>query len=365
MADKNELKKPEEIEAALIAQEHRFTHILFNFITSRSTFEKNDPRRKSALQALIWRFFSPSTVATSGIGLTAFFGVIFAYQANSLLKEQNQLSESARRSAIVFELTSILDGIDEELDEANIQKDAVKTRDKNEEAGTTLIPENRPRRRDIENPPMYRLSDRLTGRIAALSRSLRPYRYLSNDGRLIEKPLSPERAQLLLSLVDSGIDMEEINHSSVTFDDADLRDTYLVGYDFTHIKLMKADLQGSKINGGIFDYARLDSSNIQKADLSSAKLRWTTLTNANLNGADLTGADLDGAVLDYSDLTNTKLSGAKNWDRIVSIKGAKLGTVIDPPSGFKEWALAKGALDESSQIEEPGLFNTIRTYLFE
>ena len=44
------------------------------------------------------------------------------------------------------------------------------------------------------------------GRISALSRSLKQYRFLDPaTGQLIEKPLSPERGQMVLTLVASSI----------------------------------------------------------------------------------------------------------------------------------------------------------------
>lgn len=240
-----ELNTPEKIEAALWSQEHRIVHIAYNFYKS-FRLPKGDPRRSSAAKAFIFWFFSPGTIVTTGIGLTAVLSLIVAYKANGLVQQQNQyiieqnvLQESARRSALVFELSSILDEIDEELDDAGIEKGAIQTRGKNDEAGSKPI-EGRPRRRDIDNPPLYRLSARLTGRIVALSRSLRPYRFLDDNGVLQEKSLSPERAQLLLSLMDSGIDMEEINHSAVTFNQADLRGADLSEFDFTHIKMKQA-----------------------------------------------------------------------------------------------------------------------------
>jgi len=371
-------KKVSDLEVAVWNQEHRLIFILRNFFIERRKLSPEDPRRAAAVHALLWRIVSPATVAAGSIGITALVGVALAWQANGLLREQNQtllnqtsllqvqtdlvgtqntllssqnayiqeqnvLAESARRSALIYELTSILDEIDEELDTATIQTQAVQTRGTLDEAGSGPIPADRPRRRDVENPPMYRLSDRLTGRIVALSRSVRPYRYLDDEGRLLTTPLSPERGQLLISLIDSGIDMEEINHSSVTFSQADLRGADLSRYDFTHIRLNGADLSEANLSSATFHYARMDEARLAGAKLGAAKLEWSSWKNAILTGADLNSANLEQADLSGADLTNADLAHIKNWQLLTSVRETIITSVRNPPEGFVAWALENGA----------------------
>ncbi len=371
------LDSEEKIEAALWSQEHRIIQIAYNFFVKSPSLKRNDPRKQAAARAFIFWFFSPGTIVTTGIGITAVIGLIVAYQANGLVQEQNNtliaqtdllrtqnnrlqqqnqliveqniLQESARRSALVFELTSILDEIDEELDAANIEKDAIQTRGTKGEAGSQKI-KGRPRRRDIDNPPLYRLSARLTGRIVALSRSLRPYRFLDDKGSLLDKALSPERAQLLLSLMDSGIDMEEINHSAVTFNKADLRAAELSAFDFTHIKLKEANLSGSIGGGTIFHYAHLEKSDFSNTKFGSAKFNWSNLkkvdfSNANLAYADFDGADIEGAIFENSILKGVNFNSVSNWKTIV-IKGANIKDIKNSPPDFVDWALSNGAIEE-------------------
>lgn len=371
-------RKVSDLEVAVWSQEHRLVFILRNFFIARRRLPRDDPRRAAAAHALLWRIVSPATVAAGSIGLTALVGVALAWQANGLLRDQNQtllqqtsllqvqtdrvgiqnsllssqnqyiqeqnvLAESARRSALVYELTSILDEIDEELDAAEIQTKAVQTRGTLDAAGSGVVPADRPRRRDVENPPMYRLSDRLTGRIVALSRSVRPYRYLDDEGRLLTKPLSPERGQLLISLIDSGIDMEEINHSSVTFSQADLRGADLSRYDFTHIRLNGADLSEANLSSAKFHYAKMDDARLAGAKLGAAELEWSSWKNVILTGADLNSANLEEADLSGADLTNADLAHIKNWQLLTSVRETIITDVRNPPEGFIEWALENGA----------------------
>ncbi|MDQ8184081.1 pentapeptide repeat-containing protein [Pelagicoccus sp. SDUM812002] len=311
-------------------------------------------------------------MVTGGIAITAIIGLVIAWQANDLLahqndtldaekvlletqnerlaiqnqllSDQNVLAESARRSSLVFELTSILDEIDEELDAANIQVDAVVTRNLGQDAGSGELEGKRPRRRDEEHPPLYRLSDRLTGRIVALSRSLRPYRFLGDDGKLLLSPLSPERGQLLISLVDSGIDMEEINHSAVTFVQSDLRSANLSQYDFTHITLEGSNLSEANLGAAVFHYARMDGAVLDGAKLGSSKLNWSSWKNASFAGAKLQGADLEEIDLENADLSGADLGYIENWQSIRSLKGTRITDVKNPPEGFTEWALQHGAV---------------------
>jgi len=92
---------------------------------------------------------------------------------NKRIEQQTFLQEAERRSSLVFLFNNVLDKIDQELKD---QKGITDT-----------------------------LSEPLIGRITALSKALKPYRYLDGD-EIIEKPISPERGQLLISLIGCNLD---------------------------------------------------------------------------------------------------------------------------------------------------------------
>jgi len=93
---------------------------------------------------------------------------------NKRLDQQTNLQEAERRSSLVFLFSNIMDAIDSELKDSLNKKDT--------------------------------LSKQLIGRIIALSTRLSPYRYLTEGDTLISHPLSPERGQLLVNLVESDLD---------------------------------------------------------------------------------------------------------------------------------------------------------------
>ncbi len=93
---------------------------------------------------------------------------------NIRLDQQTNLQEAERRSSLVFLFSNVMDAVDREL-------------------------------RDKTNPSR-KLSKPLRGRIIALSRRLEPYKYLTEGDTLSAKPLSPERGQLLINLVESDLD---------------------------------------------------------------------------------------------------------------------------------------------------------------
>lgn len=108
MGDSNELTSTTEIDAPsaieldakLIAQEHRLFLILRNWF-SREKFPPNDPRRAACNNALVWRMvvaLAPSAAVT-GAGLVGLFGLWVAYQSNTLLREQTEIiAEDAQAS---------------------------------------------------------------------------------------------------------------------------------------------------------------------------------------------------------------------------------------------------------------------------
>ena len=203
-------------------------------------------------------------------------------EQTSKIEQQTELLESDRRSALIFMMSNIMDKIDDEI-KTQTEKD-----------------------RQVVK---YSLSDPVLGRIGALSQSFKPYRYLQN-GALIEKPLSPERGQLLLALTNSEIkeaDCDKLFTQS-TFEFADLKSSRLDSAYLAHINLKSADLSNTELK-----YANLADASLNHSDLRNSRLNGANLSNAHLDYSSLQEANLDdanlkGAELYYSNLSNASLA---------------------------------------------------------
>lgn len=302
-----------ELEAKLVEQDHRLIPVLHYFFTRRRALPQDDPRRDASLRALLWRLLSPQTAATVGIGVASVLGLALAYQANSLLSQQNaridvqnQLAEAARRSALIVELTSI-----------NERIDAYRAR----AADEVTLPKS------------------LVGRIVALSKSLRPYQYISYQSddlssfgspfagspraaeagqvQLVERALSPERGQLLLTLASANIrNFGDLITEGIDFRYADLR-----GVTLRAVKLINAELQYSDFRGANFYATQFSSSDLTSARFDGASLIGvnfgavaggaTRLDQASFRGARLNRANFLGASLTKADFSNSLLLQAK------------------------------------------------------
>ena len=177
-------------------------------------------------------------------------------EQNDLLARQNQrldqqinLEEGSRRSSLVFFMSNIMDRMEDEL----------------------------------RNNRQRKLSDELIGRIVSLSQALRPYRYLEND-ELTKRQLSPERGQLLFSLINSNLHEE----------------TYDKIYDRANFNY--ADLQEANFSGGYMKAAKLANSYFYKANFTNANLERADLSYAYLVEATFTDTQMDGADLSYTNL---------------------------------------------------------------
>ena len=175
---------------------------------------------------------------------------------NTRLDQQIHLEEGNRRSSFIFLMSNIMDKVDEEL----------KNRNNNDR----------------------KLSDELIGRIVSLTQTLRPYRYLEND-KLIPKHLSPERGQLLFSLINSLLHEETM-------------DKILEKADFSYADLQDANLSNSYLRG-----VRLTNSSFTNANFQNAFLERAIFTNANLTGADFENANLLGVQFDTACLHKCNL----------------------------------------------------------
>jgi len=197
---------------------------------------------------------------------------------NIRLDQQTYLQEAERRSSLVFLFSNIMDAVDKELKE-DYGKDSIRN-----------------------------LSPQLIGRITGLSTRLKPYRYLNGDS-LTAKPLSPERGQLLVSLLGSQLDtmtMDKI-YNKADFSYADLEGGKLDSMYLKDVNLKEVNLRSAKLGG----------ANLRDASLYGADLKFVSLFNTDLNNADLTDADLKGASLFGADLRGASLRGADLKDTMI------------------------------------------------
>ncbi len=272
---------------------------------------------------IIWRV---TRIGIFGVIITLIPSLILLYQTklvinqNSLVSNQNSLIEAERRSSLVFIMDNVLSDLGEEL--------------------------------KYKGSSERNLSPVLEARIASLSRAMKPYRYMEN-GRLINKAISPERGQLLYSLIRSNLGNQShrdiINFSDFSYTyfrnefigrGANLKYIKLNHSDFYGVDMPAAILERSELRNVVMEQMNLSDANLIRADLTNSNLRnaellSADLTNANLYEADLTGADLTEATLwatrlDEAILTDVRLDNAivhrKDWIAYVSdsldLKGA-------------------------------------------
>ncbi|MCC6725384.1 MAG: pentapeptide repeat-containing protein, partial [Saprospiraceae bacterium] len=210
---------------------------------------------------------------------------------NSLLGRQNQrldqqinLEEGNRRSSLIFFMSNIMDKLDIEL----------------------------------RSNPDRTLSDALIGRIVSLSQSMRPYRYLENDS-LTPRQLSPERGQLLFSLVNSNLDKATYDkiYARANFNYADLREA----------NFSEAYLRGAKLAYSSFSNANFNYADLQGADLSFAWLEQATFRNTAMNGINLSGANLRESRMEHIKMKEGNLSNADM--RHIYLEGDFAGTNLE------------------------------------
>ena len=162
---------------------------------------------------------------------------------------------------------------------------------------------------EISRDPQNKLNDATAGRLIALSKILKPYRYLENDS-LTKNIVSPERGYLLISLLETGINLRSTARSRangillerIDFTYSELRNVTLKKADLIEIDLSHADMRNSSFNGTDFENAIFYNASISQADLS-----YTSFKNADLRNAKLENSILDYANLQKADLSSSNL----------------------------------------------------------
>lgn len=339
-----------ELKSKLVAQEHRVLPAISNLYNAFVRGGKPSDgriarwlrrRHVAALQGMASSFRSRATrfLIIGGGGLLT---VMVAVGANRLLQHQNhqiqvqnQLVEAERRSALMFELTAVLDKVSEAADRAQGETGGLRF------AGLGEAPLDSG---DERLSGRIMITETLHGRIAGLASALRPYRFLSDDPAepqsvwweepwvcesdviwchwaltaweglwqfvwprappdlLLAKPFSPERGQLLLALVRVGV--------GVIWSDITLGRAYLRDANLSTNFLREANLSGAELSGANLAYANLFRADLREANLRGANLYGANLHGAILHGADLRDAELSEATLKWADLRGANLAFA-------------------------------------------------------
>lgn len=283
---------------------------------------------------------------------------------NNKIDIQNSLAESSRRAGIVFELTSILEEIDEELDsvEETITKkgyfdineiaysieDDLKNADGELDHGymlynTSIQPFLDTFSLSISVYPEYekyyiqpKLSRRLEGRIIAISKALRPYKYLNEDNKLSDVYLSPERGQLLISLIESDVltsqfipksdftysDLKGINIAKIL--DFNLNETELTVLQ--EIKLNYSDLENTDFNFIDFNNSEFNYSHFKNTTFDRCNLIAFTARESNIESVTITNSNLKDADFSKAKIGNLKIKNC-NLD-LISLKSTTIDTTI-------------------------------------
>jgi len=134
--------------------------------------------------------------------------------------------------------------------------------------------------------------------------------------------------------------LQELNADRIPLVGVDVSSAFLQGLDLRNAGLLRSD----------FSSTDLRKANLAGADFTLANLNSANLRNANLDRARFVQADLSQAALDDADLRRADLKGVQ-WQHAKSVKGANIAGVRNAPSGFAEWALRNGAIDQPDAEE--------------
>ena len=205
-----------------------------------------------------------------GIAIAAIVAYQTFIQTNELNKD-NYLSESNRLGQSIHLMSTVLDRMNDELSE------------------------------DYNSDGIRNLSPQLIGRIASLSQSMKPHKYLK-DGKLIKNPLSPERGHFLLALTNSRLD-------SLTYDEIFMKSNFKYS-DLKDSDLSKAYLKGANLSFSDFRGSLLIETNFKSAELVSTNFKYSKLHNAIFESAVMYKSDFFKTTIDHSNFHNSLLSQA-------------------------------------------------------
>lgn len=250
------------------------------WFTEFHTQERVSPNTSaSLLTSLVKRFVRVRLLSVILLLFSIFPSLVSLYiliKQNELIKTQNLLVEGSRRSSYSYQLAQVLDDIDNGY--------STKTR----------------------------------RRVISLCNVLKPYRYLDENGQTTVY-YSPERTQVLIYLINSGMKNAELSvlFDNIDFSYCDLRNVdlsgrYLAGINLSHSNLENCELNTANLDNVDFSYANLKNVQFSNGRAKNASFRNADLTGAkftrakDLSGADFTDAEVDDTSFNLSDISKAK-----------------------------------------------------------
>ena len=164
------------------------------------------------------------------------------------------------------------------------------------------------------------------------------------------------------TLISTYINLHEADISGAWLENADLANT-----SWRDAKANQVNFSSANLTGSVFRFAELEDSLFLNSSLQNtlfsfaiaprAKLNRSDLTDASLVNSDLSEANLSSADLTSTSFIGTNLQGAilsdlQNWENMGSVEGTNIYDVVDPPDGFVEWALQRGAIAEDGALQD-------------
>jgi len=239
---------------------------------------------------------------------------------NNRLDQQTYLQEAERRSGMI----ALLDNMIETVTKEGVKNNGV-------------------------------ISKANSARLVAISKILKPYKYLEND-LLIENPLSPERGYLLLSLLEGKLKLNSIIDTNtqesllaqLNFSYAELQNASLTALELKDIHLTHADLKGSNFTKSTFVNSNFEFANLEKvqffrSDLVHCNFKNAHLSHVNFSNSALSHIDFENANLENADFSSCDLEA-------IQLKNAKIiGATFDGAHVPIGWiASQKGILPSKS-----------------
>ena len=403
-------KTPIQLEAALIAQEHRLLALVRLFLFERPHWPKDDPRRRALWLAAVQQIIPSASVAATG----AVAGTIIAALTLWTLVDQNQLIDKQNRffedqnqyfrsqNKLIEDQNQyfreqnaklqqqINDQNQQHLDARRTELIAILYESLPPEAAPevaqgkaattqpadTSPPEDHAEQDPAPRPiPKYNVRTRSEALIEFVTLERKRLGYdpkpsttsttdpdeptdLDNEDASDDDP--PPRVNLTKALLqdveNQGSDLRYVNLQGAHLEGADLSHAHLEGALLFDAKLVEAYLNGThlerahligaKLKGAYLSDAKLEESDLRNANLEEASLYRAILEGAYLSDAKLEGALLSAAHLKRADLRGADLTNIKHWQAIASINLANIHGIENAPEGFREWASERGAVDE-------------------
>jgi len=139
-----------------------------------------------------------------------------------------------------------------------------------------------------------------------------------------------------------NVEFSFVTAQAVSFYQAKISDIAVSGR-CDYCSFGETDLTGEDFSGLVSTHPYFFDSNLSAANFTNVYMRLGEFSKADFSNATISGANFS-----FSNFDGSNFENIRGW-RSANFEDANISNIINPPNGFRQWALERGAVEDADR----------------